>query len=93
MADWNEAKVGDRPSTIDEVRRLCKQRLEELGAHMAELEEVAKRAAGQRNTLAVEMRQIEGVLEATTQTEPPRDVVTFSEKTDRPAYGGGGFHG
>lgn len=78
MADWNEAKAEDRPSTIDEVRRLCKMRLEELGAHMAELEEVAKRAAGQRNALATEMRQIEGVLEATKETEPAREIVTIS---------------
>lgn len=80
MADWlvegNTAKADHPASTIDEVQRLCKMRLEELGAHMAELEEVAKRAAGQRNALATEMRQIEGVLEATKATEPAREIVT-----------------
>lgn len=76
MAVWNDEQTEDRPSTIDDVRRICKQRLEMLTVQMVELEEVAKRAAGQRNALATEMHQIEGVLDATKSTEPAREIVT-----------------
>ena len=65
---------------MDDIRRLCKQRIELLTAQMAELEAAAKRAAMQRNTLATEMRQIEGVLAATKATEPAHEIVTGGTK-------------
>lgn len=80
--DFARAEWGaDKPArAVDEVQRLCKMRLEEIGAQMAELEEVAKRAAGQRNTLAQEKRLMENILDATKSNEPPRDVVTVAER-------------